>query len=273
MSSVAVTNTFSSGTTAVASQVNTNFSDLTTYINDRNSGLSKWDSLAVANNAVIDGTLSVGGSTIGAGNNGWTSVASETWTYATANSFTISGDKTSVYSVGDKIKLTQSSTVKYFYIYAVSYSAPNTTISITGGIDYTFANSAVSENYYSKLSTPNGFPSYFKYTPTATGITGTTTVEGAFRLDQKLLSVMFNISGTSNSTNFSITAPLSCVSISGFSSYLHNPINYIVDNNVQLTAGRSYIYLNNIYFYPNPTASWTASNTKTVVGISQGFIN
>lgn len=65
MSDLSVTNTFVPSTTAVASQVNANFSDITTYINNRNSGSSKWDSLAVAGNAVIDGTLTVSGVTIG----------------------------------------------------------------------------------------------------------------------------------------------------------------------------------------------------------------
>lgn len=65
MSDLSVTNTFVPSTTAVASQVNTNFSDITTYINNRSSGSSKWDSLAVAGNAVIDGTLTVSGVTIG----------------------------------------------------------------------------------------------------------------------------------------------------------------------------------------------------------------
>jgi hypothetical protein len=251
MANVSVTNNFSAGTTAVASQVNTNFSDLVTYINNRNSGSSKWDSFSVLGNGVIDGTLSVGGSLIGGGSDGWISSISETWTYATANSFTISGDKTSVYSVGDKVKLTQSATVKYFYIYSVNYSSPNTTVFITGGSDYTFANSAVSSNYYSKLSSPNGFPSVFRYTATQTGLIsgGPPTVETFFNLNQKILTVGYNISGTSNSTSFSITLPISSVAASGFSTYLYNPIGYLVDNGVILTSGRCYMYTNSLYFY------------------------
>ena len=91
---------------------------------------------------------------------GWIS-AGETWTYASADdptyTFTISGDKTSKYSVGMKIKLTQG-TVKYFIITAVSYSSPNTTITVYGGTDYDLANSAISANAYSMMRTPAGFP-------------------------------------------------------------------------------------------------------------------
>lgn len=81
----------------------------------------------------------------------------ETWTYASATTFTVSGDVTNKYAVGDKIKLTQT-TVKYFYITAVSYGSPNTTITVNGGDSYTLANAAITANYYSKDDSPVGFP-------------------------------------------------------------------------------------------------------------------
>jgi len=68
MASLCVTNSFSPGTTAVSSQVNTNFSDVTTYINNRNSGSSAWDALLVAGASVFQanglfGAAAVGGAT------------------------------------------------------------------------------------------------------------------------------------------------------------------------------------------------------------------
>lgn len=85
----------------------------------------------------------------------------ETWTYASDDdptfTFTISGDKTSKYTVGMKLKLTQT-TVKYFIITAVSYSDPNTTVTIYGGTDYTLANATITSPYYSMVRTPQGFP-------------------------------------------------------------------------------------------------------------------
>jgi len=53
MSTLSVTNTFSSGTIADASQVNTNFTDITTYINNRNAGSATWDALSVASASVV----------------------------------------------------------------------------------------------------------------------------------------------------------------------------------------------------------------------------
>jgi len=123
---------------------------------------------------------------------GWIA-ANETWTYASATSFTVSGDVTGKYQKGDKIKLTQSSTVKYFYITNVSYSAPNTTITITGGSDYSLDNATITNNYYSKAENPQGFPAYFNYTPTWTANTGTQpnigngTIEGKFKINGNLV--------------------------------------------------------------------------------------
>lgn len=94
-------------------------------------------------------------------NNGWTA-ANETWTYASSDSptytFTVSGDDTGKYSPGMRIKLTQSSTIAYFLITGVSYSSPNTTVTVYGGTDYTLANSSISSPYYSMEKAPQGFP-------------------------------------------------------------------------------------------------------------------
>jgi len=89
--------------------------------------------------------------------------AGETWTYASADAptyiFTITGDKTSNYSAGMKIKLTQPTDgVKYGIITKVAYSAPNTTITIYMGTDYDLDNEAITSPYYSLVKAPHGFP-------------------------------------------------------------------------------------------------------------------
>lgn len=95
------------------------------------------------------------------GLDGWID-ANETWTYASGvgtnvGTFTISGvDTTGKYQAGDKIKFTQT-TVKYAVITKVAFST-DTTVTIYMGTDYTIANAAISANYYSKDSSPQGFP-------------------------------------------------------------------------------------------------------------------
>ncbi len=92
---------------------------------------------------------------------GWID-AGETWTYASADAptftFTVSADVTTKYSIGMKIKLTQT-TVKYFIITGVSaYTGGNTTITVYGGTDYTLANAAITSPYFSFVRAPYGFP-------------------------------------------------------------------------------------------------------------------
>jgi len=88
--------------------------------------------------------------------------AGETWTYASADSptftFTISGDKTTKYYPGMRLKLTHSYTTKYFIVTKVSYSSPNTTVTIYGGTDYSLASGAITNPYYSMMKAPAGFP-------------------------------------------------------------------------------------------------------------------
>jgi len=87
---------------------------------------------------------------------GWID-AEETWTYINATSFRISGDKTSKYQKEDKVKLAQT-TDKYFRITDISYSSPNTTVTVDGFGIYTLANATITSPYYSKMDNPQGFP-------------------------------------------------------------------------------------------------------------------
>lgn len=94
---------------------------------------------------------------------GWIA-AGETWTYASATTFTISGDKTGKYQKGDKIKLTQT-TVKYFYIINVAFSGETTTVTVTAGSVYSLANAAITAPAFSRVALPFGFPEWFEYSP------------------------------------------------------------------------------------------------------------
>ncbi len=113
MANVSVTNNFIAGTTASASQVNTNFSDIVNYINDRNVGTSKWDAFKVLGNSVLDGTLSVGGKSI-------TSIYADVKNYgAKGDAFT--DDTASIQSA-------LNSGVKYVYLPAGDYRFTGLTV-------------------------------------------------------------------------------------------------------------------------------------------------
>lgn len=92
---------------------------------------------------------------------GW--ISADTMTYASADdptyTMTCSGDKTTTYYAGQKIKLTQSTGgTKYFIVTKVEYSNPNTTITMYGGTDYNLENEAITNPYYSIVKAPFGFP-------------------------------------------------------------------------------------------------------------------
>ncbi|OQB04295.1 MAG: hypothetical protein BWY21_02081 [Parcubacteria group bacterium ADurb.Bin216] len=144
--------------------------------------------------------------------NGWVE-ADETWTYASATTFTISGDKRGKYQKGDKIKLTQT-TVKYFYVIGVSYSSPNTTITVTGGSDYTVANAAITLPYFSKIENPQGFPPFFNWTASITCPGGTaptySTNSCSFSISGGFCHFTIYLENSSGGTAGASTNPLFC---------------------------------------------------------------
>lgn len=95
---------------------------------------------------------------------GWIS-AGETWTYASATTITVPSGAASKYQKGDKIKITNNSATKYFYVVGVA----DTVLTVTGGSDYTVHDSAITNPYFSKIENPQGFPMWFNWTPSYGG--------------------------------------------------------------------------------------------------------
>lgn len=155
---------------------------------------------------------------------GW-KVARETWTYASATTFTIGGDYTSVYQRGDKLKLTQT-TAKYFDVADISYSAPNTTITVNGHGLYTLANAAITLNYFSNELNPESFPRWddgWFPLPTCTYASETTfTISGDY---SSILQKGQKIKLTQTTakyfyvTSVSYSAPNTTITITGFADY------------------------------------------------------
>lgn len=93
--------------------------------------------------------------------------------YASATTFTFAGDKTPIYSVGRRLKLTDASTL-YGTISACAYSAPNTIVTValdTGSLSGTLSAVALGALTPSNSSIPT--------VPVASGGTGATTAAGA----------------------------------------------------------------------------------------------
>jgi hypothetical protein len=132
-----------------------------TYL--RNAANDAWISVAVGS-----GTGSGGGSVSGdyIPEDGWVEI-DDSLTYGSATTFTATGDLTATFQKGTKLKFTQNTT-KYFYVVSSVYADPTTTVTITGGDDYSLENAAITTPYYSYVENPAAFPEWFNYTPTTT---------------------------------------------------------------------------------------------------------
>lgn len=154
---------------------------------------------------------------------GWVAI-DDTLTYASATTFTVATDLTATFQKGTKLKLTQT-TVKYFYVVSSAYAAPNTTVTVTGGTDYSLVSAAIETPYYSYIENPQGFPDWFNYTPTVTA-SGSMTIaslvinNASFSIKGKTVFLnvraTFTLGGTA-STQVSVTLPVEAASIAGWS--------------------------------------------------------
>jgi hypothetical protein len=105
----------------------------------------------------------IAGVDISVSTDGWTT-SSDTWTYASASTFTITGvDRTAIYTKGTRLKFTQT-TPKYAVVVSSSFGT-DTTVTIAVNTSYTIANAAITSPFYS-YQTPPDFPERFNFTPT-----------------------------------------------------------------------------------------------------------
>lgn len=152
--------TFVDGTIPTAAQFNNDFD---TIYNEFNGSITNANISASA--AIAESKLAFNTST-GHDHDGtdskeislsWSSI-SATLTYSSADApvyvVTTSADLTGSISVGMKIRLTHSSTTKYFIVVAISGSS----ITLYGGTDYTLAAGAITSPSYSTSRVPYGFP-------------------------------------------------------------------------------------------------------------------
>jgi hypothetical protein len=100
---------------------------------------------------------------------------------------------------------------KYAYIVDVSYSTPNTTLTLVMGSDFNLVNTTISSPYW----TPNpgmafGFPNVFNWSPTYTGFSASPTGIHQFRIIGGWCEglEMEDTFGTSNANTFYLTTPV-----------------------------------------------------------------
>lgn len=99
---------------------------------------------------------------------GWIDDSAATWTRTGNQTFTVAGDRTAVFSKGTRLRWTQT-TVKYGTVVLSSHAAGTTTVTIALSTDYVLTAAAITVNSYSYVANPEGYPTWFTYTPPLTG--------------------------------------------------------------------------------------------------------
>jgi hypothetical protein len=208
---------------APASSVVTDHGQLTGLADDDHTQYTKHPATST-DNAIVrwDGTggrtlqnssvaIDDNGKLSGDGLDGWI-YDTDTWTYVSATSFKIAGKNVAYrFPKGTKIKLVNDGSTKYFYVVAATFST-DTTITITGGSDYSLVSGTISGQAYSYAAAPQNFPQRFNWAPSFTGFSTPPTGTHRFCIIGNLCHVFIHeSSGDSNSTTFEFTAPVTSI--------------------------------------------------------------
>lgn len=202
------------------------------------------------------------------GSDGWTS-DSDPWTYASATTFTVAGDQTAVFSKGTRIRLNQAG-YKYFVVTGSSHSAGTTTVTVTGGSDYSLANAAITDAFFSYQANPSGYPNWFNYSPTYVGFSADPA--GGFSrfniIGNRFTYKHSRNDGTSNATSFNLTVPVTPINNqAGFGGmywpcrFKNNGTGSTTPGMVEVVDADAHIYL----YRDWGGSTWTASAAKNAI--------
>lgn len=196
---------------------------------------------------------------------GWIPVSS-TWTYASATTITVPSGAASIYSVGDKFRLTANGVVLQGYIVTVA----DTLLTVVGNALTNHTFSAIS---YSKAATPLGFPGYFVYTPAWTASTtnptlSNGTIYGGFNVNGTLCTIwvrlVIGVSTNTGSGNWAFSLPITAST----ASLMYMGVAHCRDTGVKS-------YIRTIYIEPETKSTTTqywveggGTNTLTITPTS-----
>lgn len=201
---------------------------------------------------------------------GWLGT-SDTWTYVSATSFKITGkDVTAYYPTGTKLRCKQGGGYKYFYAVSAVYST-DTTVTITGGSDYSLTNASITDNYVSYAIPLQGFPDWFNYTPTLTGWDPEPSNSVyRFTMHGKTVIVQFcqGTGGTSSSATSEATLPVSCKSLTYY--YSGGANNLAQDGGSYLTVASRWVVpgssVSKVAFFKDMyNTGWSLTGAKRII--------
>ena len=140
--------------------------------------------------------------------------ATGTWTYASASTITIPTDGTTDYRKFMKVRFKQGAGYKYYICSAIAA----TTLTVFVNTDYTVANAAITDVYYSFHDAPYGFPVNFAYTPTLVGISGYTTAHYTIVGSTAIVNIVATSKDVTGTTTVTLSHPFT-VAIGMYTTY------------------------------------------------------
>ena len=166
----------------------------------------------------VDGLLIKDGHVVGW--DGWMS-AEATWTRTGDHTFTLPGDQTAIYTKGTRIRYKQGGTYEYGTVISSAYTTL-TTVTLATNDDYAMAAGAITDNYYSYAANPQGYPSWFNYTPVWSGndsmtYSSVTLNYSKFSIIGTMLHLKINAVGTVANASTSIRVSLPVATVNKFS--------------------------------------------------------
>jgi hypothetical protein len=202
---------------------------------------------------------------IGGGGTGWQTV-SETWTRTGNHTFTVATDLTAKYHKGTKVKYNDGGSTEYGVIGSSSYSAPNTTVNLIVNTDYAMAAGTITATAISYQEDPQGWPGWFNFTPTWTGLTlGSATNLGKWTAIGRLMRArnILTLSGSTVSTPVGSSFPVTAVALGG-----NMPLG--IARYVDSSAGAAMI---GITLFGGTTATSFSAQIVSGSNISNSFIS
>jgi hypothetical protein len=165
-----------------------------------------------------------------------------TWVYASANTFTITGiDATTIYIKGTRVRWKDGAAYKYAVVTSSAFVS-NTTVTFTGGADYTMANATITDNYFSYDIAPQNYPGWFNYVPSITGYSANPSSPiYRFMVVGTTVTIQFSEpnNGTSNTSDKSYTLPINALGTAGLIWAVGSAD--VVDNGVITSDGRGQV--------------------------------
>lgn len=210
-----------------------------------------------------------------------------TWVYVSSSSFKIVGsDVTPTFQVGTKVCLKQGGGFKYFYVISSAF-VTDTTVTVSGGDDYSLVNATITDNMYSYSSNPQGFPGWFTWTPTFSSTSATftyTTQKGIFKIEGRMVAFQGIIAlngapGGTTSNQLYFVLPFTSATITTYTHYFSNYWS-IVTLGANMTQLLTYAGSNSNKAFVDATGSAqtrvhltaAALGTNAVMGISGQFL-